>query len=45
MTTYSLNKPSYFLFKDSASEVSYACESIIIINQLIIGTPMFFAKL
>ena len=26
MTTYPLNKPSYFLFQDSASEVSYACE-------------------
>ena len=26
MTTCSLNKPSYFLFQDSASEVSYACE-------------------
>ena len=24
MTTYPLDKPSYFLFQDSASEVSYA---------------------
>jgi len=31
MITYSLNKPIYFLFKDFASEVSYACERIIII--------------
>ena len=30
MTTYSLNKRSYFLFQDSASKVSYACERIIL---------------
>ena len=28
MTTYPLKKTSYFLFQDSASEVSYACERI-----------------
>ena len=30
MTT---DKPSYFSFQDSASEVSYACERIIIMNM------------
>ena len=30
MTTYPFDKPSYFLFQDSASEVSYACERIIL---------------
>ena len=29
MTTYALDKPSYFLIQDSASEVSYASERII----------------
>ena len=29
MTTYPLEKPSYFLFKDCASEVSYASERIL----------------
>jgi len=29
MTTYPLDKLSYFLFQDSASEVSYASERII----------------
>jgi len=32
MTTYPLDKPSYFLFQDSAFKVSYACERIIKIN-------------
>ena len=30
MITYPLDKPSYFLFQDSAYEVSYACEKIIL---------------
>ena len=29
MHTYPLDKPGYFLFQDSASTVSYACERII----------------
>ena len=29
MTTYPLDKPSYFFFQDSASEVSYASEGIL----------------
>jgi len=29
MTTYPLDKPSYFFFQDSASEVSYASERIL----------------
>jgi len=32
MTIYSLDKPSNFIFQGSASEVSYACERIIIIR-------------
>ena len=35
MTTYLLDKPSYFLFQDAASEVSYAWERIIIIPYLL----------
>jgi len=30
MTTYPLDKLNYFLFQDSASKVSYACERIIL---------------
>jgi len=30
MTIYPLAKPNYFLFQDSGSEVSYACERIIL---------------
>ena len=33
MNTYSFNKPSYFLFQDSASEVSYACNNNDIMNM------------
>ena len=32
MTTYPLDKPSYFLFQDFSSEVSYAYERIIIFD-------------
>ena len=49
MTTYSLNKPSYFLFQDSASGVSYACEKKIIIcdkkhRHYNISAPKFNAR-